>query len=179
MLQSRCDLRRLRLSLILAALAILGFLNGFQPVVRLTDLWLNVVVFVACLVLPLLATVQAWRATTGWYRLASLLIGVPWSVCSLLLAVLVSEDLQSYRFGEQWTPSQTVTYGPSRIAAYQPDCDYPCVLVRQEMDIAPGVLLVRELSSSSPAEAAHIDVLPDGSVRVDGTQLSLRPHVYF
>jgi hypothetical protein len=47
------------------------------------------------------------------------------------------------------------------------------------MDIGPGLLLVRDVWSQDPAETARIEVFPDGSVRVDGLRLSLRPHVYF
>jgi hypothetical protein len=186
-MQSSIDPRQLRLPLILAALAILAFFNWRHAVVRLVDPWSNVAVFFVSLVLPLVATLLAWSRTKGWYRVASILIGLPWSFASWGFALLVSVELTSFRFGEpdqEWTPIQTVAFGPSRVVVYQTDSGAPCALgivLRQEMDIGPGLLLVRDVWARYPAETVRVDVLvlPDGSVTVDGSPLSLRFHVYF
>ena len=94
-------------------------------------------------------------------------------------------DLTRFHFGApdpSWTPIDEVAYGPSRLVVYQTDCGATCavgVAVRQEMEVAPGILLVRDVWSRSMGETARVDVLLDGSASVDGTPLSLRWHVYF
>lgn len=175
-----------RISILLFVYA-LAILNWKIEILRISFDLLNYVFFLAALCLPAMALLFSLRFPKLWMKVAGLTCLVPLMVGSGILAfltVMVIPDVARDNEPALRHRVKTVASAYYNLGVYYSDY---VVTVRQEKQILPGLLLVRQVYST-PGTEIELNVVDQNSIKVmsiidpasqGGKVLQLKSFVYF
>lgn len=165
---------------------VMAWWNWREPMLRFSWLPLNDFALLAALLLPVVSLRLAWRVSNRplrWTTLSVLalpaLIGIPLSLLIAFSLVMEFED-------EKHSSFETVRRVPTEhhdVAVYNWHGGATAssgVVVRHELELVPGIRLVRNIYHAYPAHDVRLDLLPNGHAMFDEREtVSLRPYVWF
>jgi hypothetical protein len=172
--------------------------NWTWPIIRFTSPTLNALVLLAAFVLPWIALVCATRFPSLWARGAAMVVLAPLLLYTAFFGfflVLNLVDLVKDGRDPSFAPLAAVAMDGYRVGLYRTNGGATTsfgVAVRQERQLAPGLLLVRQLHGFYPASEARYEVLARDRIRVSVPEYTpdrpetaesrvyrLNPRVYF
>jgi hypothetical protein len=147
-----------------AYLTFLG--NSVFPTVLLESPWWNTAVFAGVQSIPLVLLAYVLIACAGRRRIFWTLGLLPLGLVAVLSGLV---SLFALVFPLAKDRVQTIDLGLTTIAAYRTNGGATTsfgMIVRQEMRVLPGVLLIRELAHEYPAESVLIERTSDRTIRL-------------
>jgi hypothetical protein len=147
-----------------AYLALLA--NSVFPTVLLASPWWNTAVFAGIQIIPFMLFAYVLMAWAGRRRVSWALGLLPFVFVAVLSGVV---SVFALVFPPAIDRVQTIDLGLTTIAAYQTNGGATTsfgMIVRQEMRVVPGVLLIRVLAHEYPAERVLIERTSDRTIRL-------------
>ena len=176
----------------------LGIWNWFRPVLRLTSPLANRIALLTLLLIPWFGVWLVWPHVVGWRRAPFVTAVLPLLGFGALSAGLVGifdlpyAVLSPSQLG--FDPVKRLEFPGSTAVLYLTDCGATCswgLELRHELQIFPGLLLVRDVAGWYPAHRAvlrrvgpwEIDVViapyANREPRAREERVRLKPFVYF
>jgi hypothetical protein len=170
--------------------------NGFFATIRASSPRVNYLIFVTSLAIPLvlLAMIPFLRGVPP--KVLAILLLLPTFPISILLGAFAVLDLPAVVVtGNDPTFARvsSTSLEHSDAVLYLSDggaTTSPCLIVRQELKLAPGVLLVRRVADVCPAADGKLEAVRPGLLRIQAEpyvsrpnheekSITVKPYVYF
>jgi len=191
-IMGRCSQKGIRQTVLAGFLGVLLLVwNCMHPVFRTMSALANYRIMIAALLLPWPLGVLSWWVRPLWARSTGMMAGGMLGILFLLpasCAGLEADQLATSGSDPSFKVTSEVQLSHSRIRAYQTDggatTDFGLV-VRQEMQLVPGLLLVRDVYFEYHAQGGRLESKLDGRVlvypkrdRAEGPPVTLCPARY-